>query len=302
MTEQATELTQLETILDWIRWGSSQFSRAGLYYGHGTENAWDEAAVLLLWAIDQPWEYLDKILAARLSEAEKQRVYQLYKRRVDERIPAAYLTGVAWFAGYPYKVTEDVLVPRSPIAELILSDFAPWLEQAPMAILDLCTGSGCIGIACAHQFAEAEVTVSDISDKAIAVADKNIEFHGLEERVSAKISDGFESLGDSCYDLIVSNPPYVDKQDLAGMPAEYHAEPSIGLASGDDGLDLTRKILHGAADRLNPGGLLVVEVGNSWTALEQAFPSVPFFWPELENGGHGVFVLTREQLVASIGD
>lgn len=291
-----SDAQELVTILDWVRWGATQFTQAGLYFGHGTDNAWDEAAVLLLWAVDQPWEMYDNIKDARLTLSEKTLVYRLYMRRIHERVPAAYLTGVAWFAELPYKVTPDVLVPRSPIAEVILNGFEPWLTHEPQNILDMCTGSGCIGLACAHQFDEASVLLSDISPKALEVAQQNIDFHGLVDRVHAIESDGFSNIPEQKFDLIVSNPPYVDAQDLASMPAEYHAEPPIGLASGDDGLDFTRGLLQQAGQWLTDNGLLVVEVGNSWVALEQAFPQLAFTWPELENGGHGVFVLTKQQL------
>ncbi len=293
-----SDAQELESVLDWTRWGATQFSQAGLYFGHGTDNAWDEAALLVLWAIEYPWEMFDKIQYARLTKSERTLVYRLIMRRITERVPAAYLTGVAWFADLPYKVTPDVLVPRSPIAELILNSFEPWLTTEPASILDLCTGSGCIGLACAHQFPEAQVTMSDISEEAIGVANQNIEFHGVGDRVQAIVSDGFTQLPQTQFDLIVSNPPYVDAEDFASMPAEYHAEPEIGLSSGADGLDFTRKLLSQASRWLSPEGILVVEVGNSWPALEQAYPHVAFTWPELENGGHGIFVLTKEQCEA----
>lgn len=292
-----TDTDNLHTILDWVRWGSSRFNEHNLYFGHGTSNAWDEAKNLLLWAIHQSWDMFDTIQGAKLSHSEKLHIARLYTRRIDERIPAAYLMGVAWFAGYPYKITPDVLVPRSPIAELILKQFQPWLSQEPQSILDLCTGSGCIGIACAHEFPSAQVDLGDISAAALDVAKQNIAFHQLEDRVSAYLSDGLSAFAGKTYDLIVSNPPYVDAEDFASMPAEYRAEPTIGLVSGDDGLDFTRRLLAAAAEHLNEGGALVVEVGNSWVALEEAFPQLPFAWPEFENGGHGVFVLTREQLL-----
>ena len=286
----------LNTILDWLRWGASRFTEAGIFFGHGTDNAWDEAIYLLASAIQQPWEMVDKTQNAALTPVEKEAVYQLFKQRVEERVPAPYLTGVAWFGGYPYKVTRDVLVPRSPIAELILNNFEPWVVEAPTAILDMCTGSGCIGIACAHQFPEASVSLSDISTDALAVAEQNIAFHQVHDRVTAVHSDGFNALGGNTYDLIIANPPYVDAQDFATMPAEFHAEPRLGLVSGNDGLDFTRRLLREADTFLNDGGSLVVEVGNSWPALEAAFPDISFVWPELENGGHGVFILSKQQL------
>ncbi len=292
-----SDAQSLDTLLDWVRWGASRFNQAGLHFGHGTDNAWDEAVYLLSWSIQQPWELFDKTSSARLTESEKESIYSLYTRRIEERIPAPYLTGVAWFAGYPYKVTTDVLVPRSPIAELIAKGFEPWLSAEPQSVLDLCTGSGCIGIACAHQFQHAHVVLSDISTEALAVAVENIDFHQLSDQVDTLQSDGFDNVKDT-FDLIVSNPPYVDSEDFASMPAEFQAEPSLALVSGDDGLSFTRNLLRRAAAYLNDGGILVAEVGNSWVALEQAFPEVAFTWPDLENGGHGVFVLTKEQLLS----
>lgn len=292
-------VNDLFTVKDWIRWGASMFNRAELFFGHGTDNAWDEAAVLVLWAIAQPWERLTLISDCRLTDDEKNVITYLFNQRIELRVPAAYLTGEAWFAGLQFKVTPDVLVPRSPIAELLAVGFEPWLTTYPTKILDMCTGSGCIGIACASYFDDAFVDLVDISTAALAVAEENIAKHDLGDRVRVIESDGFSALGRERYDLIVSNPPYVDAADLASMPAEYHAEPELGLASGHDGLDFTRTMLKEASKRLNPGGLLVVEVGNSWEALEEAYPEISFLWPEFENGGHGVFVLTQEQLAVA---
>ena len=232
----------------------------------------------------------------RLALAERKDVIALLRRRMDERIPAAYLTGTAWFAGLPFKVDERVLVPRSPIAELIEDQFAPWLLREPEYILDLCAGSGCIGIACAYVFPEAAVDLSDISLDALAVAQRNIDIHEVGHRVRTIESDLFNELAELRYDLIVSNPPYVDAEDLAEMPAEYRAEPALGLASGVDGLDFTRRLLREALDHLTEEGVLIVEVGNSCVALEEAFPELPFTWLEFRRGGHGVFLLTAAQL------
>ena len=231
-----------------------------------------------------------------LSEEEKDSISELFDRRINEKIPAAYLTGEAWFAGFKFVVDSRVLIPRSPIAELVEAEFSPWLVKTPATILDLCAGSGCIGIACAHYFPGSRVTLSDISTDALTVAEKNIEIHQLSQRVVALESDLFDGLGKERYDLIVSNPPYVDAEDLASMPKEYHHEPAIGLASGFDGLDFTRRLLREAVDHLSEEGVLVVEVGNSWEALDDAFPEIPFMWLEFERGGHGVFLLTAEQL------
>ncbi len=283
---------------DYIQRGADLFDQAGLYYGHGTDNAWDESLTLVLFALSLPWDSESSILERPVSSEEAAVITRLFDRRINERLPAAYLTGEAWFAGFKFSIDPRVLVPRSPIAELIEAQFQPWLVQAPRSILDLCTGSGCIGIASAHCFPEAFVTLSDISTDALAVAAQNIKLHEMDERVSAIHSDLFVGLGLQRFDLIVTNPPYVDAKDLASMPNEYHHEPEIGLASGDDGLDFTRQLLLEAGEYLNEQGTLIVEVGNSWEALEKAFPQVPFIWLEFERGGHGVFLITAEQLSA----
>lgn len=295
-SEQLPE--ELKTLRDVIRWGVTQFSRANLYYGHGTDNAFDEASQLVLQTLGIPPESEQLLLDASLTLIEKQQLHGLIKRRIDERIPLPYLTGTAWFAGLPFQVNEQVLIPRSPIAELIEQGFEPWLGGIqPHRILDLCTGGGCIGIACAHYFDEAEVDLADLSNEALSVAQQNIEHYELAYRVQCQQSDLFDGLKGRQYDLIVSNPPYVDREDLDSMPAEFQHEPALALASGNDGLDITRRILREAADYLSEGGLLVVEVGNSCLALEQAFPGVAFTWLEFERGGHGVFVFSRQELL-----
>jgi ribosomal protein L3 glutamine methyltransferase len=289
-------LKELLTVRDWVRWGASEFQRAELFFGHGTDNAWDEAVQLVLWAIRTPWERLPNIVDTRLVESEKKQILELYEQRIFQRVPVPYLTGTAYFAGLEFKVTRDTLIPRSPIAELIDQQFSPWLIEEPNAILDLCCGSGCIGIAVANAFPDANVDLSDISADALQVAQENIRFHQLEEKVKAVQSDLFENLPGK-YDLIVSNPPYVDKHDMDTLPEEYRVEPRLALESGDDGLDFTRRLLKEAVDHLNDNGVLIVEVGNSAAALEECFPNVPFMWLEFARGGHGVFLLTREQLV-----
>lgn len=287
---------ELLTIRDFLRWGASEFIAAKLFYGHGTDNPWDEAEQLVLHAINLSPPLGDEWLDARLTLPERKKVVANLARRIQERVPAAYITRQAWFAGLPFVVDERVLVPRSPIGELIQKRFEPWLVNEPAQILDLCTGSGCIGIACAYAFPEAYVQLSDISFDALAVAEENIEQHGLAERVFAMQSDLFENLQGQVFDLIVSNPPYVDAEDMASLPEEYHAEPELGLASGDDGLDFTRRLLTEAVDYLSEQGVLLVEVGNSWPVLEAAYPALPFTWFEFERGGHGVFVLNAEDL------
>lgn len=287
---------ELDSLLDWVRWASSEFRRAELFFGHGTDNDWDEAIVLALWVINQPWPRLEQLWQARLSDAEKTQFFDAVSQRVKQRCPISYITGEAWFAGERFVVNENVLVPRSPIAELIANQFQPWLVEYPEQILDLCTGSGCIGIACALEFAESQVDLIDISRDALDVARENIKLHGLESRVRAIQSDGLNALSNECYDLIVSNPPYVSEQEYADLPDEFKAEPKLGLTSGDDGFDFVRNLLVQASARLNDGGLLVVEVGHGWQELMAAFPDYPFLWPEFENGGCGVFVLSKEQL------
>lgn len=288
--------SDLISVRDYIRWGASQFNAAELFFGHGTDNAWDDALQLVLHALHLPLPLNPDVLDTRLTLAERKEVVALLRRRIDERMPTAYLTGTAWFAGLPFRVDPRVLVPRSPIAELIENQFSPWLLQEPEYILDLCTGSGCIGIACAYAFPEAAVDLSDISRDALEVAQRNIDIHEVGHRVRAIESDVFDNLAELRYDLIVSNPPYVDAEDLAEMPAEYHAEPALGLASGVDGLDFTRRLLREALDHLTDEGVLIVEVGNSGVALEAAYPELPFTWLEFRRGGHGVFLLTAAQL------
>ena len=284
---------QLVTLRDYIRWGASCFKRADVYFGHGTDNALDESLYLVLHCLGLSHGSEVNLLDARLTHTERIAVLELIERRINERMPLPYLTGEAWFAGLPFTVDARVLIPRSPIAELIRQGFEPWLAQQPVhAILDLCTGSGCIGISCAHYFAEAEVDLADISAAALEVAAHNIKRHELGHRVRTIASDVFSALGDRRYQLIVSNPPYVDSEDLASMPAEYHHEPAMALGSGQDGLDITRIILREASRYLS------VEVGNSALALEQAYPQVPFTWLEFERGGHGVFVFSRAELLA----
>lgn len=290
-----TELTALTTIKDLIRWGVSRFHEAGLWFGHGTDNAWDEARLLVLSGLSLPWETPPEYMDCRITESERVAVVGLLQQRIEQRIPAAYLTGHARFAGLDFIVDERVLVPRSPIAELIGNRFEPWLERDPLRILDLCTGSGCIGIACAYAFPQAEVVLADLSTDALAVAEENIEAHQLQDRVEARWSDCLEGMPGERFDLIVSNPPYVDAEDMDDLPDEFHHEPEIGLACGEDGLDLVRRILAEAADHLTEDGVLVVEVGNSMVHVMAEWPEVDFEWVPFKHGGHGVFVLSAVQ-------
>lgn len=298
MESSSNIYTQLYTVRDYIRWAVSQFTKAELYFGHGTDNALDEALQLVLHTIGIPVGSEGALLDARLTQDEKEHVLKQIDRRTKERIPVPYLTGEAWFAGLSFKVDERVLIPRSPLAELIERGFEPWIPETPINhVLDLCTGGGCIGIACAHLFEEAQVDLADISDGALEVAASNIERYELNHRVQILQSDLFSAAEGRQYDLIVSNPPYVDDEDLSSMPAEYQHEPALALGSGVDGLDITRRILREAANYLTDNGVLIVEVGNSGIALEQAYPTVPFTWIEFEHGGHGVFVFSRAELL-----
>lgn len=286
------------TIEQVIRQGAERFEQAGLFFGHGTDNAIDEAAWLVLHALHLPPEIPECVYATPLTEAELESVEAILQRRIDSRMPAAYLTGTAWFCGLKFFVDPRVLVPRSPLAELIVDGFYPWLGELKVKrVLDIGTGSGCIAIACAYAFVEAEVDAADISSEALAVAQRNIDHHQLQSRVRAVESDLFSALSDVRYDIIISNPPYVDEDDMAAMPDEFRCEPELGLASGSDGLDHARGILSRAAEHLNPGGLLIVEVGNSAEALAQRYPYVPFTWLDFAQGGDGVFLLTREALL-----
>lgn len=289
---------ELISIRDIIRWGVSRFNEAELWYGHGMSNALDEAVFIALSTLQLPLNITESYFDSRLTLAEREHVLTLYQRRIKERIPAAYLTNEAWFTGLKFYVNENVLVPRSPIAELIENRFEPWIDSEQVgSILDLCTGSGCIGIASAYAFDCAEVDIADISPEALDVARQNVKNHQLEDQVTVYESDLFSALNGRKYDIIVSNPPYVDAEDMALLPDEFKSEPELGLTAGNDGLDLVKVILSQAADYMNPGGILVVEVGNSQHALDELLPEVDFYWLEFEKGGDGVFLLTYEQLI-----
>lgn len=288
---------ELQTIRDFLRYATSRFNEAGLYFGHGTDNAWDEAATLIMHALHLPQDVSHAVLDARLVADERTRLLELIAKRVEKRVPLAYLMNEAWFAGLSFYVDERVLIPRSPIAELIQKQFTPWVKPERVHnILDLCTGSGCIAIAMAHAFPESMVDASDISEDALAVAKINVLRHNLEDTVILHQSDLFKSLPAKKYDLIVSNPPYVSQQEMSELPNEYRHEPALGLAAGHEGLDLAKQILANAAEFLSPQGVLIMEVGNSEYALADAYPGLPFTWLEFEHGGGGVCLLTAEQL------
>lgn len=287
----------LTTLLDYIRYAASRFTEARLHFGHGTATALDEAAALVLFATHSPANLPGGYFAATLTLEERTAVLDLIDRRIAERKPLAYLTHEAWFAGLRFYVDERVLVPRSPIAELIERGFSPWLDDNTTAILDLCTGSGCIAIACAHAFPTARIDAVDISGDALAVAALNREQHHLADGVRLIQSDLYDGLEPGVrYDLIVSNPPYVNRAEWERLPEEYLNEPRLGLESGEDGLDCVRRILAGACQWLKADGVLVVEVGSSAEMLESAYPYLPFLWLEFERGGDGVFLLTARQL------
>jgi len=292
-------LASLVSVHDWLRFAVSRFNEAGIYLGHGTDNPWDEAAALLAHCLFLPPLTDDKLLNVRLTKPERQAFIDLLAQRIELRMPAAYLTHQAYFCQLPFYVDQRVLVPRSPIAELINEKFSRFeLTAAPERILDLCTGSGCIAIACAYAFPDAQVDAVDISPDALAVADININEHGLLDRVYPILSDGYDALTGQQYDLIVTNPPYVDADDMADLPEEYRHEPELGLASGHDGLELTRRILAQAAAHLTEQGFLICEVGNSMVELQDRYPDVQFNWLEFTAGGLGVFALSKAQLIA----
>lgn len=288
----------MRTIQDMIRWSMSRFNDAGIYLGHGTDNTWDEAVALVLHSLHLPPDIDPNICNARLTNSEKEKIVELVMKRVQQRIPVPYLTNRAWFAGLEFYVDERVLIPRSPFAELIHDAFQPWIgDTRPQRILDLCTGSGCMAIAAAYAFPEAEVDAVDLSEDALAVADMNIHHHGLSHQVIPIRSDLFTELEGQRYDVIMTNPPYVDAEDMADLPDEFTHEPEMALAAGEDGLDLVETILHRAPAHLAEGGWLFCEVGNSLVHMQTRFPDVPFVWLEFANGGDGVFAISREDLV-----
>jgi ribosomal protein L3 glutamine methyltransferase len=296
-TTPSEVLTTLSTIRDYIRWAASRFTQAGVCFGHGTVTALDEAAAMVLHTIHQPYNLAEAYLDTVLTLNERQAVINIIDRRVNERIPSSYLTHEAIFAGLPFYVDDRVLVPRSPIAELIEQRFSPWVDEDQVdRILDLCTGSACIAIACAYAFPDAQVDAVDLSADALAVADINVKNHQVSGSVALYQSDLFQELPEVQYDVIVTNPPYVSQEEWEQLPEEFRAEPDMGFKGGYTGLDLVLRILVDADDYLTEQGVLIVEVGSSAQTLQDTFPDVPFYWLDFERGGDGVFLLTAEQV------
>lgn len=298
MTDSYNELTKnFETILDFLRFGISQAEQQGLFYGHGTDNAWDDIFALVLGTLSLPLDIESMFLQARLTPEEKRLLSQKLSQRIIDKVPVPYLTQEAYFCELPFYVDERVLIPRSPIAELIKEQFSPWVDSDKVDnILDLCTGSACIAIACSYAFPEALVDAVDISPEALEVAAMNRERHGLKEVLNLIESDCWSQVPEKRYDIIVSNPPYVGHAEMQTLPAEYLHEPQLALETENNGLALVEKILAHAHDYLTEEGILVVEVGNSEGVLVEAFPQLPFIWLDFEHGGHGVFLLTCQQL------
>jgi ribosomal protein L3 glutamine methyltransferase len=289
---------ELHTIRDWLRYTVSRFEEAGLFYGHGTQNSYDEAAWLILATLHLPYDTLETFFDAVITEAERKHLAHLIERRVTERIPTAYLVREAWLGEYKFYVDERVIVPRSFIAELLRDNLAPWVEnpEEVVSAADICTGSGCLAILLAHALPNAEVDAVDISDDALAVTRRNVADYGLEGHVTPVKSDMLTALKGKQYDVIISNPPYVNAPSMDTLPPEYRHEPQLALASGEDGLEHVRTLLSEAASHLHPGGLLIVEIGHNRDELEMQFPNLPFTWLEVSAGDGFVFLLTREQL------
>jgi ribosomal protein L3 glutamine methyltransferase len=293
---------ELETVRDWLRWAVTRFGAAHLAFGHGTTNAYDEAAYLLLHALHLPLDRLEPFLDARLTHGERSELASLFTRRIDERVPAAYLTREAFLGEFRFHVDERVIIPRSYIAELLPDGLTPFVGDARnvQSALDLCTGSGCLAILLAHAFPEADVDAVDLSADALTVAQRNVSDYGLAGRVNLIRSDLFANLPEKSYELIISNPPYVTATAMEALPAEYRHEPEMALAGGDDGLDAVRTILRDAPRYLAPGGTLVVEIGHNRSAAEAAFPRLPFTWLATSSSEDCVFALRREEIVAGV--
>ena len=290
---------ELETLRDFLRYAVSRFNQAGLAFGHGSANAYDEAAYLLLHTLHLPLDRLDPFLDAKLTAAERAEFGALLGRRIDERVPAAYLTHEAWLGDFRFYVDERVIIPRSFIAELIPGAIEPYVGSADgvKTALDMCTGSGCLAILMAHAYADADIDAVDISSDALAVAQRNVSDYNLAARINLIRSDLFENLPEKSYDLVICNPPYVDAMAMETLPDEYRREPEIALSGGEDGLDAVRVLVKEAPRFLNHGGHLVVEIGQNRTAAETAFPRLPMTWLSTAASDDGVFIVTREELV-----
>jgi len=290
---------ELFTIRDWLRYAVSRFEASDIFYGHGTDNAYDEAVWLIMSGLHLPHDTLNNFLDARLTSVERAKLAGFIEQRISKHTPTAYLLKEAWLQGYKFYVDERVLIPRSFIAELLVNDgLQPWIEYPELvtSAADICTGSGCLGILLADAFPDASIDVVDISPDAIDVCNINIANYGLQDRVSAIKSDMFSALKGKKYDLIISNPPYVDAPSMAELPAEYRNEPQLALGSGIAGLDHTHTILREAANYLNEDGILIVEIGHNRDALLEAYPDLPFTWLEVSSGDEFVFLLTKSQL------
>lgn len=286
---------QLSTLGDILQWAETRFMDAQLYFGHGTDNAWDEAVALARHVLDLPADPDSAVIDYKLSSSEKKQLMALVEVRIEKRIPAPYLINEAWFAGHKFYIDERAIIPRSPMGELINNGFQPWQGNRSInRILDLCTGSACMAIASAYVFENAKIDAIDISEDVLEVARKNVSLHKFEDRITLIQSDLFSACPLSAYDVIISNPPYVSRKEMQGLPKEYQFEPTLALAAGEDGLDIVKKILSDAPQYLADPGLLFVEVGNSEEELQKQYPELPFSWLTFEEGGQGVFLLTAE--------
>ena len=292
--------TQLHTVRDCVRFAVSRFAQAGLFFGHGSDSAYDEAVYLILHTLHLPLDQLDPFLDATLTPSEVHSVLDVLKRRVNERLPAAYLTYEAWLGEHRFYVDDRVIVPRAFIAELLRDQLAPWVTDpdAVSSVLDLCTGSGCLAILAALAFPDARIDAADLSPDALAVARINVSSYELDDQIELMLSDLFAGLRGRTYDLIISNPPYVNAASVAALPAEYRHEPAMALGSGEDGLDATRVILAQAREHLTPHGILIVEIGHNRDVLEAAYPHLPFTWLDTSAGDQHVFLLRRDELPA----
>ncbi len=293
-----TPVDELITLRDWLRWTMSRFSEADLFFGHGTDNAWDEAIWLLLATLKLPQDRLEPFLDARLTRAERLAVWNALQQRIARRLPTAYIVQEAWLGTFRFYVDERVIVPRSYFAELLEDGLAPWVDNPEKitSALDLCTGSGCLAILMAHTFPHAQIDAIDLSPEALAVARRNIADYGLPDNVQAIESDLFAAIPGKRYDFILSNPPYVTAAAMAALPAEYRHEPALALAAGHDGLDVVRRILSEAADHLNPDGFIAIEVGHNREQVETAFPDLSAIWLDTASSSEKIFLVSHETL------